>query len=67
VFLKLGTGTPNLSLAKELLKRREPEVVAEYFGRLSQFWTQAGELLKGWVEVIRAGRNPEFDLLFLVG
>lgn len=56
---------PNLTLADELLKRGEREVVVEYFEQLRVFWTQGGGLITKWLEVIRSGGTPEFDLLFL--
>lgn len=56
---------PNLTLANELLKKGEREVVVEYLQGCRSFWSTGQKLLEKWIEQIRSGENPEFDPLLL--
>jgi hypothetical protein len=54
---------PNLSLAGELLKRNECEVVVEYLRECRRFWAAGRKTLDTWIEKIRSGDDPQFDPL----
>lgn len=51
---------PNMSLARDLLKRGEREVVLEYFAMCAEFWEHGSASLKTWANQITAGDIPEF-------
>jgi hypothetical protein len=60
--LEMKMGGPNLTLADELLKIGEREAVIEYLEGCRIFWRrERGELGK-WIEKIRKGEDPEFDI-----
>jgi hypothetical protein len=54
---------PNLSLAGELLKRNEREVVIEYLRECHRFWVDGRKTLDIWIEKIRSGDDLQFDPL----
>lgn len=50
---------PNLSLAKDLLEKGEPEVVLQHLESCRKFWSDHGKLDE-WIKDIEAGRFPDF-------
>ena len=54
---------PNLSLANELLKRNERQVVIDYFHECRRFWISGRKTVDAWIETIREGADPQFDPL----
>jgi hypothetical protein len=54
---------PNLSLANELLKRNERQVVIDYLRECRRFWVDGRKVLDTWIEKIRDGNDPQFDPL----
>lgn len=56
---------PNLSLASELLKRDEREVVIGYLHECRRFWIGGRDVLDTWIVKIRGGEYLEFDPLRL--
>jgi hypothetical protein len=57
----LGSFGPNRSLAKELLEKKERDVVLEYFKLCESFWEMGkDEELKIWTDQVRAGKVPDF-------
>jgi hypothetical protein len=56
---------PNLSLASELLKRNEHEVVISYLQECKRFWIDGRNTIDAWIETIRNSENPKFDPLHL--
>lgn len=51
---------PNMSLAKDLLKRGERDVVLEYFALCEKFWERGTEALQEWASQVQAGEIPDF-------
>jgi hypothetical protein len=51
---------PNMSLAKELLERKEKDVVLEYLTLCRKFWVHDFGKLDTWEEEIKAGEIPNF-------
>lgn len=51
---------PNLSLARELLERKEMDVVLVYFGSCMEFWEMGREKLRHWSILVKAGEMPDF-------
>ncbi len=51
---------PNLSLAKELLRAGEKEVVLQYFDLCKKFWKTDFGRLQQWSEEVSEGRIPDF-------
>ena len=62
---ELGGLGPNLTLADELLKRGEREVVMQYLDQARSFWSGGKQLLDKWINQIRSGETPEVDVLLL--
>jgi hypothetical protein len=56
---------PNLSLASELLKRNEIDVVIRYLEECKRFWFVARAQLDTWIEMLRNGERLEFDPIYL--
>ncbi len=56
----LGSFGPNMSLAKELLEKGEPETVLQYLEACRKFWGSGTEKLEEWTKDIHAGRLPSF-------
>jgi hypothetical protein len=58
----LNTFGPNMSLARELLKRFRSETVLIYFEECKQFWQTGNDkgLLNRWSSDVQAGRMPVF-------
>lgn len=59
---QLNSFGPNMSLAKLLLEKEEPEVVLEYVDLCSQFWKDksAREESAKWKSLIGEGKIPDF-------
>lgn len=51
---------PNMSLANDLLKRGERDVVVEYFTLCRTFWKDDYGKLDRWAADVRAGNIPDF-------
>jgi len=49
-----------MSLAKELLEKRERDTVVQYLDLCARFWTSDYGQLAKWKSEIRAGRIPNF-------
>lgn len=57
---QLGSFGPNMTLANELLKAGEKEVVVEYFELCGEFWDMGAERLATWKEEVENGKQPDF-------
>ncbi len=57
---QMDTFGPNMSLAKDLLKKGEKEVVIEYLTLCKSFWEMNDGRLDEWIVLIKAGRIPNF-------
>jgi hypothetical protein len=57
---QLNSFGPNMSLAKELLEKREREIVIQYFDLCSKFWKSDYSKLNDWKEIVQKGEIPEF-------
>ncbi|MDD2241012.1 MAG: hypothetical protein PHI93_10210 [Kiritimatiellae bacterium] len=51
---------PNMTLAKELLLKREREVVLQYFDLCRKFWGRHSDKLDLWTEDVKSNRIPKF-------
>jgi hypothetical protein len=51
---------PNMSLAAELLNKKEDTVVFEYFDLCKKFWKMEGGKLDQWKSDVKSGRLPNF-------
>jgi len=51
---------PNMSLALDLLKLKEKDVVLEYFESCRKFWKMHEDRLDQWSKEVKAGRIPDF-------
>ncbi len=49
---------PNMTLARELLKRHRTEGVLQFLDEAAHFWREPHGQLDRWVTVIRAGKGP---------
>ena len=58
--LEPDAAEPNMSLAGELLKRGEKEVVLEYFSLCSRSWERGRDKLEKWSVLVQAGLEPDF-------
>jgi hypothetical protein len=59
---ELTTFGPNLSLADELLKRGERDVVVQYLKNCRRFWKMGVRVLDEWIAQIQDGSEPDFGL-----
>jgi hypothetical protein len=57
---QLNSFGPNMSLAKELLEKRERAIVIQYFDLCSRFWKSDYGKLNEWKEIVKKGEIPEF-------
>ncbi|HZR28725.1 MAG TPA: tetratricopeptide repeat protein [Terriglobales bacterium] len=55
---QLDSFGPNMLLAKELLEKKQKEVVLQYFDECAKFWHQ--DRLDQWRETVSQGRIPNF-------
>lgn len=51
---------PNMSLAKDLLKKGEKEVVLQYFKLCRKFWKMGHANLDRWSKEVEEGKVPSF-------
>ena len=51
---------PNMSLANDLLKKGERQVVLAYFQRCRKFWKLHEDKLDQWSAEVEAGKIPDF-------
>ena len=51
---------PNMTLAKELLLKREKEVVIQYFDLCRRFWGRHTDTLDLWTADVKSGHIPKF-------
>lgn len=51
---------PNMSLAKDLLKKGEKEVVLQYFKLCRKFWEMGHANLDRWSKEVEEGKVPSF-------
>ena len=57
---QLNSFGPNMSLAKELLERGEPDAVLQFFALCKKFWSVDSGKLEKWAAEVRRGKVPEF-------
>ena len=57
---QLNSFGPNMSLANDLLKMDETEVVLEYFDLCSKFWEMGKDRLQQWSATVKEGGTPDF-------
>ncbi len=57
---QLEAAGPDMSLARELLKRGEREVVHRYLESCLKLWTAGNSRLKAWIATLDAGGTPDF-------
>jgi len=50
---------PNMSLAQDLLAKRERDVVLEYFELCRKFWKMENGRLTKWSQEVKAGKIPD--------
>ncbi len=62
---QLNSFGPSFTLARELLRAGEWEVVAQYLANVARFWTMGGGALEKWRTDVAAQRMPDFDQAFL--
>jgi hypothetical protein len=63
---QLNSFGPNMSLAKELLEKREKDAVLEYFDLCRSFWETDFSKLDTWTTDVKNDRIPDFgaNLIF---
>ena len=57
---QLNSFGPNMLLARELLEKKERQIVIEYLNLCSKFWKGDHGKLNDWKELIRKGETPNF-------
>jgi hypothetical protein len=57
---QLNTFGPNMSLAKDLIERKETDTVVAYFDLCGKFWEMERGNLKRWSILAKAGEVPDF-------
>ncbi|MGZ9713661.1 hypothetical protein ACXX82_22980 [Glaciimonas sp. GNP009] len=57
---QLDTFGPNVSLASDLIKKGEREVVLKYFELCRKFWKLEDGRLDKWKSAVQAGQTPDF-------
>ncbi|SFJ55859.1 hypothetical protein [Planctomicrobium piriforme] len=57
---QLNSFGPNMQLAKELLERKEADVVLEYFELCKKFWKSPHQKLDQWTADVKSNRVPDF-------
>lgn len=63
---QLNSFGPNMSLAKELLEKREKEIVIQYLNLCGEFWESDHSKLNNWTTIVQNGEIPDFgaNLIF---
>jgi hypothetical protein len=57
---QLDSFGPNMSLAKDLLEKKQADTVVEYFTLCAKFWDLERGNLKRWGTLAKAGEMPDF-------
>ncbi len=57
---QMDTFGPNMSLAKDLLRKGERDVVLEYFELCRKFWGMHDGRLDQWSKEVKQGKIPKF-------
>ncbi|MGD0463357.1 MAG: RNA polymerase subunit sigma-24 [Tepidisphaeraceae bacterium] len=57
---QLDSFGPNMELARDLLQKRERDVVLQYFSLCAKFWTMGTDKLDLWTRTVKAGEIPDF-------
>ncbi len=57
---QLNSFGPNMSLAKDLIERKEGDTAVEYFALCAKFWEMENGNLKRWSLLAKAGEVPDF-------
>jgi hypothetical protein len=57
---QLNSFGPNMSLAKDLLERKETDTVLAYFELCGKFWALEQGNLRRWSVLAKAGEMPDF-------
>src|SRR5690606_3461452 len=57
---QLNSFGPNMSLAKELLEKREKQIVIQYFDLCRKFWKSDFSKLDDWEEIVHKDEIPNF-------
>jgi tetratricopeptide (TPR) repeat protein len=57
---QLNSFGPNVSLAKDLLEKKEVDAVVEYFALCARFWKLERGNLEQWSVLAKAGEMPDF-------
>jgi hypothetical protein len=57
---QLNSFGPNMSLAKDLLERKETDTVVAYFELCGKFWKMEQGNLRRWGVLAKAGEMPDF-------
>src|SRR5205823_3258587 len=57
---QMDTFGPNMSLAKDLLGKGEPDVVVQYFDLCRKFWKMDDGRLNKWSQQAKLGTIPDF-------
>jgi hypothetical protein len=57
---QLDTFGTDMTLAKELLEKKQTDVVLQYFKLCARFWESGQHKLTGWAAVVKEGGIPDF-------
>ncbi len=57
---QIGSFGPNVSLARDLLAKREVSTVVEYFRLCQAFWEMENGKIAHWTQLAEAGEIPDF-------
>jgi tetratricopeptide (TPR) repeat protein len=57
---QLNSFGPNVSLARDLLEKKQSDAVIEYLQLCAKFWKLEGGRLKQWTALAKAGEMPDF-------
>ena len=58
---QLNSFGPNMSLAKDLLERKEADTVVAYFDLCRKFWEMEDGKLRRWSVLAKGGEMPDFE------
>jgi tetratricopeptide (TPR) repeat protein len=58
---QLNSFGPNMSLAKDLLERKEADTVVAYFDLCRKFWEMERGRLRRWSVLAKGGEMPDFE------
>ena len=58
---QLDSFGPNVSLARELIEKRQSDVVLQYFALCKHFWKMDHGKLDEWSATVRRGGIPDFN------